>query len=66
MTLTRERKLRTIKSTLGLTDDQLDAMLAADKLPGEEDKRLDKLYADSGRVLKEQVKQLHEDMEFSY
>ena len=38
--MTRQEKIDTIKDTLGLTDGQLKAMLAADELPGEQDKKI--------------------------
>ncbi|ANN49212.1 hypothetical protein A6F53_08120 [Levilactobacillus brevis] len=60
------RKIDTIKDTLGLTDGQLKAMLAADELPGEQDKRLNRLFKDAGKVLNQQAGLNEEDLEFSF
>ncbi|KWT46799.1 hypothetical protein EFS21_08260 [Levilactobacillus brevis] len=64
--MTRQEKIDTIKDTLGLTDGQLKAMLAADELPGEQDKRLNRLFKDAGKVLNQQTGLNEEDLEFSF
>lgn len=64
--MTRQEKIDTIKDTLGLTDGQLKAMLAADELPGEQDKRLNHLFKDAGKVLNQQGGLNEEDLEFSF
>ena len=64
--MTRQEKIKTIKDTLGLTDGQLKAMLAADELPGEQDKRLSRLFKVAGKVLNQQAGLNEEDLEFSF
>jgi len=41
-------------------------MLAADELPGEQDKRLNRLFKDAGKVLNQQAGLNEEDLEFSF
>ncbi|GEB75630.1 hypothetical protein KQI03_03500 [Levilactobacillus brevis] len=64
--MTRQEKIDTIKDTLGLTDGQLKAMLAADELPGEQDKRLNQLFKDAGGELNIRQRRAEEDLEFSF
>ncbi|MGJ3706770.1 hypothetical protein ACLOB7_09670 [Levilactobacillus brevis] len=64
--MTRQEKIDIIKDTLGLTDGQLKAMLAADELPGEQDKRLNQLFKDAGGELNIRQRRAEEDLEFSF